>query len=394
MTNGRAVWVVAAVMAVAGSGAAEAQSAASIEVRETAGIRRNRFPVNVRVPLTRGALRDVALSRLMFESGEVEAQVAADGLYDDGSIQRLDVDFNATIGPLETLRYRLEYGAGIKAAVAGRGVSVAQAPDAIQLGRVSLNRSGELLLRSLNYRKEILASGLNGFTVVDNAGGLHRLTSADMKTEVIKPGPVYGVVRYTGRLGPDVGNAAFVVTVEMPNSKAWVKYAAVVEDPSRRLREISFRTPFALAAFPWVWDFGTGSWTYGSMRDAGDSVVFTQTVGGRDASRWEVRTGPKGKEQPYEVWAGSRPRIAEGWGHIQDAGEVVAFGFENFGRQPGTYTIALDGQGVSIYRLTPAQPVARHQLAIYQHYVASPTPIGAVTSPPSMLSPLVAVVRP
>jgi len=173
--------------------------------------------------------------------------------------------------------------------------------------------------------------------------------------------------------------------------KAWVKYTAVVDDRARRVREISFQTPFMFSAFPWLWDFGTGSWTYGSIRSAADSVILTQTVKTGGASRWEIRTGPKGQEQPYEVAAGSRPRIAEGWGHVQDASDVVAFGFEGFGRHAGTYTIALDGQGQTFYRFAPEQPALQHRLTIYQHYVSSPTPIGAVTSPASMLSSLTSV---
>ena len=383
---------------LAGGGAtigaqAPSPGAVTIAVRETAGIRRNRYPVNARVPLQKGAVTDVAQTRLLFAGAEVESQIAAESKYDDGSIQWLAVDFNATIGPVEAQTYTLEYGAGVKAAVAGRGVAIAATTDMIDLGRVRLNASGSPLIRSLNYRKETLAQGLNGFAVTDSAGVLHPLSGGtSVTTDIVKPGPVYGVVRYAGRLAADGGaGASFTVTVEMPNSKAWVKYTAVVDDPGRQFRDISFQTPFTLGAYPWLWDFGTGSWTYGSMRTPEDSVILTQTVGARGTGHWEVRTGPKGQELPYEVAAGSRPAIAEGWGHLQDAGEVIAFGFDQFGRQPGRYSIALDGKGGNVYRFAPERPAARHALTIFQHYVASPTPIGAVTSPPSMLNALVAV---
>lgn len=378
---------------IEGQAPAPAPAAVTIAVRETAGIRRNRYPVNARVPLQRGALKDSGQARLLFADTEVESQIATESTYDDGSIRWLAVDFNATIGPVEAQSYRLEYGAGVKGAVTGRGVAIVTTADTIDMGRVRLNASGSPLLRSLNYRKETLAQGMNGFAVTDSAGAIHRLLGGTSVTgEVVKPGPVYGVVRYAGRITTDAGTGApFTVTVEMPNSKAWVKYTAVVDDPGRQFRDISFRTPFTLAAFPWLWDFGTGSWTYGSMRSPEDSVILTQTVGARGTGHWEVRTGPKGQEQPYEVAAGSRPAIAEGWGHLQDASEVIAFGFDQFGRQPGRYSIALDGKGGNSYLFAPERPATRHELTIFQHYVASPTPIGAVTSPPSMLNPLIAV---
>ena len=70
---------------------------------------------------------------------------------------------------------------------------------------------------------------------------------------------------------------------------------------------------------------------------------------------------------------------------------MIAFGFDDFGRQPGVYAVSFDGQGQATFRFSPAQPSAAEQLSVYQHYVVSPTPIGAVTSPVSMLHGLEAV---
>lgn len=375
---------------------AQAPASISIQVKETAGIRRTRFPATARVPLPRGAIKEAPNARLMLGTDEVEAQILPDGKYPDGSIQALTIDFNATIGPVETQTYRLEYGDAIKQTVFGRGVTANDAMDALELGRLRLSTVGAPLLESLNYRKEMIGRGMNGFTVSATSGTVIDFSKAqEVTAEIVKPGPVYGIIRYTGRLQIDASTRApFTMTVEMPNSKAWVKYTASVDDPGRKLKEISFEMPFAFAAFPWLWDFGTGSWTYGSIRNAADSVILTQTVGAGAATKWEIRTGKKGEEQAYEVSAGSRPSTAEGWGHIQDAGEVVAFGVENFGKQPGRYTVALDGEGHTAYRFAPAAGTGKLQLAVYQHYVASPTPIGAVTSPPSMLSPLAVTVGP
>jgi hypothetical protein len=188
----------------------------------------------------------------------------------------------------------------------------------------------------------------------------------------------------------------YTITVEMPNSKTWVKYSVTVDDPSKRLREVAFNTPLSFGAFPWLWDFGTGSWSYGSFRNPTDSVILTQTVKANSpaGSEWDIKSGTKGQETPYEVAAGNRPKVAEGWGHFQDGKEVVAFGFDKFGRLPGTYTVRFDAQGEASFRYAPAAPQTHEELTIYQHYVASPTPIGAVTSPVSMLNGLSATCDP
>jgi hypothetical protein len=267
-----------------------------------------------------------------------------------------------------------------------------ETPESIQVGNVRFNKNRAPLVLSVHYRQEDIGSGENGFSVTDASGASHDLVSSEgVKAEVVKPGPLLAVVRYSGKATIDGSYLVpFTITAEMPNSKTWVKYGLTIEDSAKRLRDIVFNTPMAFGPFPWLWDFGTGSWSYGSFRNPTDSVVLTQTVkaAGTAGNEWEIKTGPKGQETPYEVAAGNRPKIAEGWGHFQDGKEVVAFGFDRFGRQPGTYSVRFDAQGQASFRYTAATPQVHHELTIYQHYVASPTPIGAVTSPVSMLNGL------
>ncbi len=144
----------------------------------------------------------------------------------------------------------------------------------------------------------------------------------------------------------------FVVTVEMPNSKSWVKVTASVDDPDQQLRELSFHVPFALGPHPWVWDFGTDRWTYGSLRNEDSSVVLTNEVEVAGVTGWRVDTGRKGLERPYETTGSTRPVVA-GWGHVQGATEVVAFALDRFAAAPGTYRIALDGAGHASFHVAP-----------------------------------------
>jgi len=362
---------------------------ADVSVRETAGIRRNAYPVNGHVAIAKGLLSDSSRVRLVFNEREIAAQVGVESRWPDNSIRGLAVDFNATIGPLERQTYRVEFGNDVTSAVTANGLSVTQTADAIQVGRVRFGKTGSPLVLSVAYRQEDIGKGLNGFTVTGEKGMAHELTSDAVTAEVVKAGPIDVLIRYSGKATIDGGySVGFVLTVEMPNSKSWVKYSAIVDDPAKRIRGLAFHSPVAFGEFPWLWDFGTGSWSYGSFRNASDHVTLTQVVK-PGADGWKIENGPKGQEQLYETAGGSRPKIAEGWGHFQDSKEVIAFAFDKFGQQPGTYIVAFDAQGQESFQLIPAQPRTSHQLAVYQHYVGSPTPIGAVTSPASMLNSLV-----
>jgi len=112
------------------------------------------------------------------------------------------------------------------------------------------------------------------------------------------------------------------------------------------------------------------------------------------ANDWQVSLGSKGEEQPYEIaGAPDRFQLAR-WGHIQGAKEVIAFAMDSNIRQAGTYRFALDGGGQASFRFAPVAPTAQHHLTIYEHFVAPPVQIGAVTSPNSMLTPLSVIVDP
>lgn len=368
----------------------------NLYVKETAGIRRMGYPVNARVPFPKGALAAATDVRLVSAGDtEVPAQFLAESRWPDTSVQWLDVDFNASLGPLETQTYRVEYGPGVRAKAAARGLSVSQDSDVIQVGTVKFGKTGVPLVASVKYRGEDIGPGPNGIAVVDAAGASHELTNGGPpKAEIVKPGPLYVVLRYSGQMSVDANyRVPYSITIDMPNSKSWVKVAAVVDDPQKRLRELAFHSPLAFGAMPWVWDFGTDRWTYGSLRSAAESVSLTQTSKGQGATEWRVNIGPKGQEQLHESGV-AEPAKPVRWGHIQDSKEVVAFGMEVPERQAGTSGITLSGDGHASFRFAPSTPVTQHRLTVYQHFVATPVQIGAVTTASSMLSPLISACDP
>jgi hypothetical protein len=393
-----ALLVVAAALGAGVSGllAQPAPATRVFHVRETAGIRRTEYPVTARIPLPKGALRDPTQARILTNGAEVPAQYSAASAWDDGSVQALEIDFNASVNAEEDRRYELQYGEGVTPApITARGLSVADQPDAVVVGNLKFSKAGAPLLASATYRGEGIGTGPNGLSVTDSSGRRHDLTGAqEARLEVVKPGPLLVVLRYTASLVLDEAASVPVeVVLEMPNSKTWLKTTATVTDRTRRLRDIAIERPYAFKAFPVVWDFGTDSGTYGVFRAATDVVTLTQTAGPTGATGWRIESGPPTDRRVLETSAGTRNRNASGWGHIQDAGAAVAFAIAQFGRAAGTSTITLAGSGQASYRFRPAEATTQHQLTVYEHFVATPVAIGAATNPTAMLTPLAVTIE-
>lgn len=382
--------VVALGVAAAVPLAGQAPGVVRLNVKETAGIRRTEYPVSARLTLPKGALSDISRVRLMAADAEVVGQYAAVTAWDDGSVREVEADFNLSIGASESRTLRLEYGAAVVVDAKPRGaLTVLEQPDGIQVGSVRFGSRGWPLLASVVYRGEIIGPGDNGITLVDATGVRKDFgTARAVAVDVVKRGPLLVVIRYSGRIPiDDTVEVPVTLTCEMPNSKTWIKMRVSIEDPGRRIRGVIIETPLTLGAFPWTWDFGTDSGTYGAFRAPADSVVLTQTVTPADHA-WRVETGTASGASVYEQSMPGRAGTVGGWGHLLDARNVIAFAMDRFASGAGTYRFALNGEGQTSFSYTRSQPVTRHELVLYQHYVGTPMPIGAATSPTAMLKPL------
>lgn len=366
--------------------------AQTITVRESAGIRRTQFPVTAQIPIAKGALAEPDRARLRSGDTDTPVQFSAGARWEDGSVRTLKVIFNVSVGPGERQSYQLQYGEGVVAAPPPRGLAVDRKADAggIVVGNLTLSEKAGSLVASANYRSEFIGSGANGLSVVDSAGRRHAAgTAGPTAIEIDERGPLLVSVRYDYviAMGPE-DRVSARVTLDAPSSKSWLKASIVVSDPAKRLREIAFELPLAFAAFPWTWDFGTPNGTYGAFRNATDGATLIYSVPSRGTATWRVENGTSGDLRPYEVSAGARSLPVQGWAHIQDANKAVAFAIEEFGRAPGTYAVQLDGKGQTSFRFATLQPASEHRLTVYAHFVSTPVPIGAATSPASILAPL------
>lgn len=374
-----------------GAAPISAQWTAAVRVEEPAGIRRTAFPTHLRMEIPEGRLDYVSQLRLVDGLRDVAAQGTARSTWADGSVRELDIDFNISIGPFEERVLELEYGADVAGKVSGgRGLVAMEDDSGIVVGSVRLNRIGAPLLASVAYRGEMIGQGRNGISVVERTGIRRDAREIVWEpVEVLKSGPILVLVRYRGRLGLSGGSSADItLDVEMPNSKSWLKISTVVSDPDGRVGDIAIETPLRMGTHPWTWDFATRNASYGAFRDPTGSAIFTRTVGESGAGSWRILAGAAGSERPYEQGGPDAAEAARTWAHFVGSEEAIAFAVETKPGSAGTITVWLTGVGQTSIEFRSAEPESEHALTVYQHYVATPVPIGAATSPASILSPL------
>jgi hypothetical protein len=383
--------------------ALSAQWTATISVQETAGIRRTSYPANVSFSIPQDRLLPTTQNVRLYE-GESSVPVQATARVRwpvEGSVRRLELDFNVSLAPYEVKTLELRYGPDVLPDTAEvRGLSVVEDDTSIQSGRVRFGKPGSALFQSIAYRDELIGAGRNGIAITGRNGITYGASDVEWAApQILKPGPLVVQIRYDGRLDMGTAVVPVVVSVEMPSSKSWVETRLTVDDDGSVVRDIAIETPLALGPHPWSWDWGTANGTYGAFRDANASMVLTERIEGDREGSWQILTGPRGEERPYESSDVGGYDVVQRWGHLVGQGEAVAFAITGI-NPPGTVTVALDGSGQTTFRFGQDSAdlngfIANfHSLTLYQHYVSTPVSIGAATSPASILAPLRVSVEP
>jgi hypothetical protein len=321
----------------------------TLTIGETAGLRRFGYPVTASLDVPRGALANAGAAMLLDAAGqEVRAQFTAMSTWEDGSVRTLDVDFVSSLAPLASQSFRVETDSSPQPALSN-GLTVTETEDEITVTsaaiRHRIRRDGKPLLSSIAFGKqEFLAAG--GVTTALATGPV----------EVLKRGPF----NVTLRLGD--------VRLEYVSTKSWVK----ITQRAAASTELAVDAHFSLPELPLLWDFGVRSWLYGSLSKADQTALLRQSLTG-----WRVFTG-KGSE-PATLFATGK--FCEGWGHLAGRERVVAFGMVDFTADgEPNFHLSADGH--------VRTAVERKELTVYFHVVGHPVQVTALTSPPSMLSPL------
>jgi hypothetical protein len=325
---------------------------ARFTVRETAGLRRFSFPVRV-------SIKAAAIPLQLLDSGKpVPAQFTPMG---DGMT---DVDFNASLGPLESREYRVDRASA--ASPAAKGVTVEQADHVITVRhglqfevpddlRGFLNQAGTDQLRYLR-------SGSQGLMLNDRPlpGG---------KAKITKRGPLVGAIRFeSGRS---------VVEMDFPRSKSWVEVRWTADDP--QVSSMAVDLNLLIEGSPTLVDFGASDTVYAALKPG---QRFALSAG--PPSTWFVHLD----DEPY---ATGKDR-AEGWAHVMDKQRATAIAVADFdGLSRDRIEISADGHTRIRRDFTGAGQRSRH---FWIHFVPMPVQLGAATSPQAMQSPLAVQLQP
>jgi hypothetical protein len=188
-----------------------------------------------------------------------------------------------------------------------------------------------------------------------------------------------------------------IVEIEVPSSKSWEQVTWTVEERSAQVAGLSAERTCKLQGEPVLIDFGAGSSVYTTLKATELASFQSFGIDGPGVS-WKISTETAGELCPLAVMPRSMPSRPEGWAHVMDRQQATAVALAEFDRPGRDARIVVDGAGhLTIGRdlgRNPPQPASRKSLKPWPHFVSMPVPIGALTSPQSMMTPPIVEVRP
>ena len=350
-----------------------------LRVRETAGLRRFGYPVHTVLE----GVPPESKCRLTLDGKPVNAQFRPSAGPDGVAL-----DFNASLGPYATEVYEVAFGEALEPGPEpARGLKVEEAG-----GRYRVSGSGPVyevpgdlagvLKRVASDRGEFVRPGSLGFWV-RRAGG-EKKALAGLRGKVLRQGPLAVALRFEG--GP--ANQAAVVDLTFPASKSWVEAVCTLDDRREgKVAELGLELDLRLVDKSALIDLGAGGTVYGTLQ-GGERLRLT----GGPRSGWQVHKNSGTRETldaaspPSSGGRGGPP--AEGWAHVMDSTFCTALAFEGFGvRNVDRIDVGSDGR-TGLSRAFDAGDRSRKSLRAWFHFVGTPVQETAVTSPKSMLSPL------
>ncbi|HEU4754051.1 MAG TPA: hypothetical protein VFU47_13155, partial [Armatimonadota bacterium] len=261
----------------------------SLQVSETAGLRRYGYPVTATAPFPPGALCDAGQAALC-AGGTPLRGVQYDVLsrWPDHSVRWLRLSFNLSPGPREKQELKLRFGPGVAHPDPGPPV-VRETPELFDLrGQYRIPRAGPAFLTSVRYGEREFLKAPAAWTLwergVDGQARALRPEPGASKSRVLSAGPVNAVVELTGSYPASGGAVPYRLTLSQPNSKSWFRAVFEAESPRGDLAGATLSVPYALEKSPARYDCGVGSWVYGTLR-AQDAVLLEA---GRREREWRL----------------------------------------------------------------------------------------------------------
>jgi len=402
------MWNIIAALLLLAATAATAAESVTIELRETAGIRRFTYPVAVALELPAPVSRNTNV-RLLLDDKPIVAQFRADRVRQGGS--HFWVDFHTNLLPYQSKTYTLQYGPDVPAGPERKsGHELTESGDEWHIENApyiswTIPRDLGGLLKSVNFPPaEHLRAESPGLVLLDQAGQAHPLGAATGNRtlgRVVREGPLAVALRFeVAHTNPELQGVRSIVDLHLPVAKSWVAVDWKVIDPDKKtsaLRaELHLNLDKPTSSLPTLVDFGTTTLVYTALRPRQQTELRAASTTGPHAgsgSAWQILRGSVGSLEPFVFGPKGYARNAQGWAHVMDRKRCLALAVNNFARRTDDrINISAEGKVLLERSLnrneTSAHNPKQMSFRFWLHFVHFPPQHSAATSPQAMQNPV------
>jgi hypothetical protein len=382
-------------------------------VKEAAGLRRFGYPVHVDLPMEL-IPADLAADGFMLKRDGHDVPAQFRWVTRPDGTSGLSLDFNASPGSFEVQSHSIHHDAAFKPAAAmGRGMSVQRNGTTIEVSHspyityaVSDGLAG--FVRSVKIPAAEFIEGNSSGPFVVVKGQKASLPADDQKSKptsalrITRQGPLaIGLqcrdsIKVEGR-----EPVASLIDLSFPSSKSWIETVWTLNDPGNQIETMGLDLSLLVDQPPILLDLGAKSTVYATLKEHELITFEAGDVGSTRASTaaWVIRQGTAAKSEVLAMMRRGVGNEPEGWLHVIDRKRCTAMAVADFGKPALGALDRFEVHGNGRFRFErrfltekigqrrPENPIKT--LKFWLHFVTTPVPIGAVTSPQSMLAPLV-----
>ncbi len=298
----------------------QSRRSVALTVENATALRRNE-PVCCGVPIPRGELASAEQTRLVDDQGhELPAHVASTGVWPDGSVKWLLVDFSADVPPRANRTFALEYGNNVRGRPPANGMRMEQSAGQTTIvmnavrWSIDARRGGRVECRLPGVTEPVLT--LADFAITGPQGQQWR-SSRDSRAriEIEEASPLRAVLRVRGNLVDEAGQSplCFDTRVHLFAGR----------------RELLIEPGFSMKAEPETLDLASinlefsGPWTEGRVRTSLNAEGGNSTR----AAKAALADHPallQGGDEVYGCQGSYPARLMDGAGHVLAEGQRAA----------------------------------------------------------------------
>ncbi|MCH7988159.1 MAG: hypothetical protein IID46_03295, partial [Planctomycetes bacterium] len=322
----------------------------TIEVQETAGIRRFGYPVEVMLELPKPVPNKTHF-RLLENGKPVAAQFRS--ATNTESLNQRRLNFNISLLPGRSKTFTVEYGEDVSAETPKRrgGLTFIETKDNFQISHPphlhwTISKTLQGLLPSLKVRDDEQMRDDSPGLILHGTDHRKYVIGGEisMSSHVIRKGPIAIDLRFEQTQEIDsLPGVHTTVELQFVNSKSWVRVDWIVDDPNGRVSNLESRLHVNLdkpqGKNRTLVDFGATSYVYVALNEGEHADLITGSQLRNDGPPkspkhvfWQVRRGKLPHPEPFVSGPNNASTYPEGWAHLMDRQKCLAVAVADFAR--------------------------------------------------------------